>query len=200
MAVSNKKYNVIDLKTGKLDSRIFSDPDIYREELEKIFGRTWLMIGHESLVPKVNDFFHTYMGEDRVILTRDGKGKLHAFLNMCRHRGNAIVRTDVDARPNGRATGTTPTHRKAFTDVRVRTSGSASRWDHRTNGRLLSKSWATRNGPRAISSATPSAVGSIMTNWTGLSPSGRPNTHRPRSRRNCSLAESPRFRRFLPAS
>ena len=95
MAVSNKKYNVIDLKTGKLDSRIFSDPDIYREELEKVFGRTWLMIGHESLVPKVNDFFHTYMGEDRVILTRDGKGKLHAFLNMCRHRGNAIVRTDV---------------------------------------------------------------------------------------------------------
>ena len=95
MAVSNKKYNVIDLKTGKLDSRIFSDPDIYREELEKIFGRTWLMIGHESLIPKVNDFFHTYMGEDRVILTRDGKGKLHAFLNMCRHRGNAIVRTDV---------------------------------------------------------------------------------------------------------
>jgi len=69
MAVSNKKYNVIDLKTGKLDSRIFSDPDIYREELEKVFGRTWLMIGHESLVPKVNDFFHTYMGEDRVILT-----------------------------------------------------------------------------------------------------------------------------------
>ena len=95
MAVSNKKYNVIDLKTGKLDSRIFSDPDIYREELEKVFGRTWLMIGHESLVPKVNDFFHTYMGEDRVILTRDGKGKLHAFLNMCRHRGNPIVRTDV---------------------------------------------------------------------------------------------------------
>jgi len=37
MAVSNKKYNVIDLKTGKLDSRIFSDPDIYREELEKVF-------------------------------------------------------------------------------------------------------------------------------------------------------------------
>src|SRR4026208_1605574 len=52
------------------------------------------MIGHESLVPEVNDFFHTYMGEDPVILTRDGGGRLHALLNMCRHRGNRVVRCD----------------------------------------------------------------------------------------------------------
>ena len=94
MAGINKKYNVIDLETGKLDPRIFSDNDIYQEELEKIFGRSWLMIGHESLVPNVNDFFHTYMGEDPVILTRDAKGKLRAYLNLCRHRGNRIVRTE----------------------------------------------------------------------------------------------------------
>jgi|TARA_B100000809_G_scaffold227667_1_gene240133 phenylpropionate dioxygenase-like ring-hydroxylating dioxygenase large terminal subunit len=95
MAVSSEKYNVIDLKTGQLDRRIFSDNEIYQEELENIFGRAWLMIGHESLVPKVNDYFQTYMGEDPVILTRDNKGKLHAFMNMCRHRGNRIVRADV---------------------------------------------------------------------------------------------------------
>ena len=51
MVVTNKKHNVIDLETGHLDRRIFSDQDIYQEELEKIFGRAWLMIGHESLVP-----------------------------------------------------------------------------------------------------------------------------------------------------
>src|SRR5262249_18461505 len=67
---------------------------VYDDEMEKIFGRAWLMIGHESLVPRVNDFFHTYMGEDPVILTRDGQGRLHALLNMCRHRGNRVVRCD----------------------------------------------------------------------------------------------------------
>ena len=88
MTFTQKRHHVIDLETGNLDRRIFSDQDIYQEELEKIFGRAWLMIGHESLVPKPNDFFHTSMGEDPVILTRDDTGKLHAFLNMCRHRGN----------------------------------------------------------------------------------------------------------------
>ena len=87
-------YTVIDPDTGKIDRGIFSDQAIYDAEMEKIFGRAWLMIGHESLVPQVNDFFHTYMGEDPVILTRDGQGRLHALLNMCRHRGNRVVRCD----------------------------------------------------------------------------------------------------------
>ena len=91
----NQKHQVIDLETGKLDRAIFVDPDIYAAEQEKVFGRAWLQIGHVSLVPRPNDFFHTYMGEDPVILTRDSQGTVRAFLNMCRHRGNRVVRTDL---------------------------------------------------------------------------------------------------------
>ena len=91
---ATSKYAVIDPATGKVDRRIFADPAVYDDEMERIFGRAWLMIGHESLVPRPNDFFHTYMGEDPVILTRDGAGRLHALLNMCRHRGNRVVRCD----------------------------------------------------------------------------------------------------------
>ena len=94
MALAHKHYDIIDVETGKLDRSIFVDEAVYQEELEKIFGRAWLMIGHDSLVPNTNDFFHTYMGEDPVILTRDNSGKLHALLNMCRHRGNRIIRAD----------------------------------------------------------------------------------------------------------
>ena len=92
--VATKKYSIIDAETGALDRRIFVDADIYQEELEKIFGRAWQMVGHVSLVPNRNDFFHSYMGEDPVIMTRDANGQLHVFLNMCRHRGNRIVRAD----------------------------------------------------------------------------------------------------------
>ena len=83
-----------DMKRGLLDMRIYADEGVYQQELEKVFGRAWLLIGHDSLVPNPNDFFLTYMGEDPVILTRDAKGEVHAFLNMCRHRGNRVARAD----------------------------------------------------------------------------------------------------------
>ncbi len=89
-----RKYVVIDPATGKIDRRIFSEEAINDDEMEKILGRAWLMIGQESLVPVADDFFHTYMGEDPVILTRDGGGRLHALLNMSRHRGNRLCRVN----------------------------------------------------------------------------------------------------------
>ena len=92
MAVEAKRY--VDLEQGLLDRDIFYSEEVYQQELEKIFTQAWLWIGHESLVPNPNDFFTTYMGEDPVILTRDAKGELHAMLNMCRHRGNRVVRAD----------------------------------------------------------------------------------------------------------
>ena len=92
MAIAARKW--VDAETGLLDRSVFSDEQIYQGELEKVFGRAWLFIGHESLIPNPNDFFLSYMGEDPVILTRDSKGGIHAFLNMCRHRGNRVVRAD----------------------------------------------------------------------------------------------------------
>src|SRR5437762_14244296 len=75
---------------------IFSDQAIYDQEMEKIFGRAWLMIGHESLVPEVNDFFHTYMGEDPVILDRkstrlNSSHRCISYAVFCLKKKNKLV-------------------------------------------------------------------------------------------------------------
>ena len=92
--VVQQKYNVIDLEKGTLDRRIFTDEQIYQDEMQRIFKRAWLFVGHESIIPNPNDFFASYMGEDPIIVTRDSKGQVHVFLNMCRHRGNRVTRAD----------------------------------------------------------------------------------------------------------
>ena len=85
---------LVDRHRGLIDRRIFVDQEIYQQELEQVFGRCWLYLGHESQIARPNDFYATYMGEDPVLLTRDAKGKIHGFLNMCRHRGNRVCRAD----------------------------------------------------------------------------------------------------------
>ena len=84
----------VDEERGLIERKIFVDEDIYQQELQKIFGRCWLYLAHESEVPNRGDFVSLYMGEESVILCRGPNGKLSAFINSCRHRGNRVCRTD----------------------------------------------------------------------------------------------------------
>ncbi|MDE2838192.1 MAG: aromatic ring-hydroxylating dioxygenase subunit alpha [Chloroflexota bacterium] len=86
--------SLVDLEQGLISREIYVNEDIYKQELEQVYGRAWLFIGHESLVPNPGDFFKSRMGEESVILVRDHKGVLHVFLNTCRHRGMKVCRYD----------------------------------------------------------------------------------------------------------
>ncbi|MGF7205201.1 Rieske 2Fe-2S domain-containing protein, partial [Sphingobium olei] len=86
--------DLVDTSTGRQSRSIYSSEPVYRQELERVFGRCWLFLAHTSQIPQPNDFFRTYMGEDDVIVIRQKDGSVKAFLNTCTHRGNRICRAD----------------------------------------------------------------------------------------------------------
>jgi phenylpropionate dioxygenase-like ring-hydroxylating dioxygenase large terminal subunit len=86
--------SLIDVENGTASRQIFVDQDLYRQEQELVFGRSWLFLGHESQVPTPDDYYVTRMGAEEVILTRDRQGELHGLLNSCTHRGMKLCRYD----------------------------------------------------------------------------------------------------------
>ena len=91
--------DLVDPKNGKISREIYVSEEIYAQELERVFARAWLLVGHESQVPQPNDFFTSRMGEESVILTRDRQGQVHVLLNTCMHRGMKVCRYDEGSTP-----------------------------------------------------------------------------------------------------
>jgi phenylpropionate dioxygenase-like ring-hydroxylating dioxygenase large terminal subunit len=73
---------------------MYWEPDVYQRELDTIFGRSWLFVGHESMIPEVGDYITNFMGDDPVIVCRDKDRTIRVFLNKCRHRGNKVCLFD----------------------------------------------------------------------------------------------------------
>ncbi len=70
-----------------LPGKYYYDPAIYELELEKIFSRMWVCAGRTETLPQPGAYQVVTIGRESVIVVRNRDGALHAFLNVCRHRG-----------------------------------------------------------------------------------------------------------------
>jgi len=72
---------------------VFTEQAGYDEEQARIYrGPTWNFIGLAADVPNPGDFKTTYVGDTPVVMTRDDKGAIHAWVNRCAHRGALVCR------------------------------------------------------------------------------------------------------------
>jgi phenylpropionate dioxygenase-like ring-hydroxylating dioxygenase large terminal subunit len=67
--------------------------EYYEKEIASIYMQDWLCVGREEEIPQPGDFKVKRLDFARtsVILLRGKDGKIAAFHNVCRHRGNKVI-------------------------------------------------------------------------------------------------------------
>ena len=75
-----------------LDREYFVSPEIFEQEHERIFYRSWLLVGHICQLEKPGSYFLYELQRESVIVLRDANGDIRAFHNHCRHRGSRLCR------------------------------------------------------------------------------------------------------------
>jgi fatty-acyl-CoA synthase len=78
------------IEHDRVHGSLYTDPAIYEAELERIWYRTWVYVGHVSEVPEPNDYVLKSIGPQPVIMSRDRQGQVHLLLNRCAHRANLV--------------------------------------------------------------------------------------------------------------
>ena len=76
-----------------LSREYFTSEEIWAAERERVFGRSWLLAGHVSELPRPGSYFLHELGTESVVVLRGADGAVRAFHNLCRHRGSRLCAT-----------------------------------------------------------------------------------------------------------
>jgi glycine betaine catabolism A len=84
-----------------LPGNYYTSHEIFREELERIFFERWICIGRASQLTKPGAYFLHRIGNESILVTRNERDEIHAFYNVCRHRGTRLC-TETIGQLNGK--------------------------------------------------------------------------------------------------
>jgi len=82
------------LERGVMPLRVFNDPAVHERELDRVFTRAWVFVGHESEIAARGTYVQRPIGGDPLVLVRGEDGEIRVLFNACRHRGAMVCRAE----------------------------------------------------------------------------------------------------------
>ncbi len=87
--------SVLDLskfvEPDRVHKRVYTDQQIFDQEMTRIFERVWVYCGHESQIPNAGDYVAVTIGRQPMVMVRAADRRVHVVYNRCPHRGVQVV-------------------------------------------------------------------------------------------------------------
>lgn len=74
-----------------LPREYFISSEHFAWEIEKIFAREWICVGHQSQLANPGDYLLRDVAGESLIVVRDRQMEIRAHYNVCRHRGTRLL-------------------------------------------------------------------------------------------------------------
>ncbi len=74
-----------------LPSRCYTEARFQEIERERVFGRTWQLVGREDQVSSSGRFFTAEVAGEPILVARGSDSRIRALSNVCRHRAGPIA-------------------------------------------------------------------------------------------------------------
>ncbi|MEU9336284.1 SRPBCC family protein [Streptomyces sp. NPDC048290] len=85
------RYLQADPPALSLPSVLFTSPQVYETERDRIFAGSWILVGHRDQWAAPGDYVALEIAGEPVLITRGTDGRLHGMSPVCRHRMMPLV-------------------------------------------------------------------------------------------------------------
>ena len=79
------------VRPDEIHRDLYVDPELFEVEMEQLWRRTWLYVGHDSQVPNPGDFYTAMLAREPIIMIRGSDGLVRVLPNRCAHKGTRLA-------------------------------------------------------------------------------------------------------------
>ncbi len=73
-----------------LRQEFYLSSEVFEKDVENIVLKSWVLVGHQSQISAVGEFFVSRIAGESIIVVRSDAQTINALINVCRHRGSRV--------------------------------------------------------------------------------------------------------------
>jgi phenylpropionate dioxygenase-like ring-hydroxylating dioxygenase large terminal subunit len=79
------------IQPDRVHRAVYTDAEVFQLEMERLWSRTWIYVGHTSQIPNAGDFLTLDVAAQPVIVVRHSDSSVRVLENRCAHKGTKVV-------------------------------------------------------------------------------------------------------------